>query len=149
MSISFEQSMFVPRSPEQVFDVIDDFSVTPRWLERCIRVQKHQPGPNEVGDSLSYVYLDGLRNGVMEGKIIARSRAEYLSCRYTGRKMTVQIAFHMRPHGNGTYLTHCIDIVPRGLTRLMAPLIRRTLPGQTSTAMARLRSCLLRSPLHH
>jgi hypothetical protein len=149
MSISFEQSMFVPRSPEQVFDVLDDFSVTPKWLDRCIRVQKHQPGPNEVGDALRYVYLDGLRNRVMEGSITARSRAEHLSCQYVNRKMVVSIAFRMRPHGVGTYLTHSIDILPRGfVTRLMTPLIRRTLSTQTVCAMARLRSCILHIPLH-
>ncbi|TCV97794.1 hypothetical protein EC912_101811 [Luteibacter rhizovicinus] len=142
--------MFVPRSPEQVFDMLDDFSVTPKWLDRCIRFQKHQPGPNEVGDAVRYVYLDGLRLGVMEGIITARCRAEHLSCQYADRKMTVSIAFRMRPRGPGTYLTHNVDILPKGfLARLMAPLIRRTLSAQTTSAMVRLRDCLLHIPLHH
>ncbi|MFC4762860.1 SRPBCC family protein [Dyella koreensis] len=147
MSISFEQGMFLPRPPEQVFDVLDDISALPKWLDRCIRVQKHQPGPNEVGDALRYIYLDGLRNNVMEGTITARSPSEHLSCQCANRKMAVNVAIHMRPHGTGTYLTQSISILPKGLfTRLAAPLIRRALPDQSTRALAGLRNYLLRIP---
>jgi uncharacterized protein YndB with AHSA1/START domain len=144
MTICFEQSIFLPRSPEQVFDAIDDLSIAPKWLDGCIRMHKHEHGPNRAGDALRYIGLDGLRRRVMEGRIASRQPAEHLSYQYADRSMAVSLAFTLRAHGAGTYLTHSVAISPKGLfARLKAPLIRRALPLRTTSALARLRHYLL------
>lgn len=135
----------MPRDPALVFKVIDDFSSTHQWLNRCIRLQRSGEGENRVGDPLRFFYQGIARDGVMAGVIVSRRPLENLSCEYVASRFKVLVDFSMRPHGNGTYLTHTIDITPRSpLARLAAPLIRRAVNRQVRDAMSGLRAYLLR-----
>lgn len=146
MKISHGQHAFLPRDPAQVFRVIDDFSSTHQWLSRCIRLQRSGEGENQVGDPLRFFYQGVARDGVMAGVIVSRRPLENLSCEYVASRFKVLVDFSMRPHGNGTYLTHTIDITAGSLlARLVAPLIRRAASRQVRDAMAGLRAYLLRS----
>jgi len=146
MKISHGQDAFLPRDPAQVFRVIDDFSSTHQWLNRCIRLQRSGEGENRVGDPLKFFYQGVARDGVMPGVIVSRRPLENLACEYVARRFKVLVDFSMRPHGNGTYLTHTIDITARSpLARLVAPLIRRAVSRQVREAMTGLRAYLLRS----
>ena len=146
MKISHGQHAFLPRDPAQVFRVIDDFSSTHQWLSRCIRLQRSGEGENQVGDPLRFFYQGVARDGVMAGVIVSRRPLENLSCEYVASRFKVLVDFSMRPHGNGTYLTHTIDITAGSLlARLAAPLIRRAASRQVRDAIAGLRAYLLRS----
>lgn len=143
MSIHFEHSVDVLRSPEQVFTVINDFARTPSWLERCTGLEKLSPGPNAVGTKLRYAYREGSHTGVMEGEITARVPDERLTCHYRDKLLAVTVDFRMTPTATGTRLTHAIEIVPQTLiARLMSPLIKRHLPAQTTATMERLKSLI-------
>ena len=126
--------------------MIDDFSSTHQWLSRCIRLQRSGEGENQVGDPLRFFYQGVARDGVMAGVIVSRRPLENLSCEYVASRFKVLVDFSMRPHGNGTYLTHTIDITAGSLlARLAAPLIRRAASRQVRDAIAGLRAYLLRS----
>ena len=143
MSIEFEHGIDVPQSPEQVFAVLDDVGQTPRWLARCTGIEKLTPGENAVGTRLRYSYHDGGRSGVMEGEVTAREVGRRLTFQYGDPMMEVQVDFQMTPQGSGTHLVHAIRITPRTLmAKLVAPMIRKQLPGQTIQAMETLRGLL-------
>ncbi|WP_199100023.1 SRPBCC family protein [Dyella sp. ASV21] len=144
MALRCSQSGFVPRPPAQVFARIEDFSSAHQWMDRCIRVQKYERGENAVGDGLRCFYQGWLRHRVLLGCIVAREPDVRLTCEYAGRHARIGIDFTLRHHGAGTYLTHTLQVVPRGwLGRLAAPLVRRALARQSSATLASLRRCLL------
>jgi Polyketide cyclase / dehydrase and lipid transport len=145
MKISHGQHAFLPRDPALVFGVIDDFSSTHQWLNRCIRLHRSGKGENRVGDPLRFFYRGVARDGVVAGVIVSRRPLENLSCEYVASRFKVLVDFSMRPHGNGTYLTHTIDITARSpWARLAAPLIRRAASRHVRDAMSGLRTYLLR-----
>lgn len=143
MSIHFELAIDIAGSPDQVFTVLDDLARTPSWLDRCTSLEKLSPGPNAVGSRLRYAYREGSYTGVMEGEIVARVPGERLTCSYRDKLLAVAVDFRMTPIATGTRLTHAIEIVPQTLlARLMAPVIRGHLPGQTAVALERLKSAI-------
>ena len=98
-----------------------------------------------MGDPLRFFYHGVARDGVMAGVIVSRRPLENLSCEYVASRFKVLVDFSMRAHGNGTYLTHTIDITARSpLVRLVAPLIRRAASRHVRDAMTGLRAYLLR-----
>lgn len=144
MKISTRQSIFVPRAPGHVFALLDDFSSMHKWMERCIRVQKSHRGANAVGDSLRRYYQGVTGDGVLHGAIVSRSPELNLACEYTGRNLRIGIDFTLRRHGEGTYLTHTVQVEPISLlARMAAPWIRRTVVRHAVDTVTGLRRCLL------
>jgi hypothetical protein len=143
MSIHFSHTIDVGHAPKRVFAVLDDFSLTPKWLERCTGIEKLTPGPNVEGTKLRYAYREAGRTGTMDGEIVARIEDERLTFRYGDKMMDVAVDFHVTGAAAGARLTHTIDITPKNvLAKVFAPFIRRGLPRQTITAMERLRALL-------
>jgi carbon monoxide dehydrogenase subunit G len=141
MSIRFEHAIDVTKGPEQIFAVLDDFSKTPQWLERCTGIEKLSPGPNSVGTKIRYAYREGGRTGTMDGEIRARTANERLTMGYADKMMEVVVDFHMTKKDGGARLVHTVDIRPKSLfAKLFAPLVRRQLPKQTIAAMETLRT---------
>jgi carbon monoxide dehydrogenase subunit G len=143
MSIQFEHSVDVSRGPERAFAVLDDFAQTPKWLARCTDLTSVSPGPHAVGTKLRYQYKEAGRTGTMDGEITARTPNERLTMHYLDKMMEVTVDFRIAKTDTGARLTHAIEIKPRTLVAsLMSPLIRRSLPKQTVTAMVTLKALL-------
>ncbi|AIF49509.1 SRPBCC family protein [Dyella japonica] len=141
------QSVFVPREPGEVFALVDDVASMHRWLDRCIRVQKYHGGENAVGDALRCVYQGVTRHGVLTGAIVAREPRRSLACEYAGRFIHVALDFSLSPRGEGTYLTHTVQVTPTSwLARWSLPLIRRLLDRHVAGTVHALRRCLLAAP---
>ena len=146
MSIHFSHTIDVGHEPKAVFAVLDDFAMTPKWLERCTGIEKLSTGPNAVGMKLRYSYKEAGRTGTMDGEIVARIPDERLTFRYGDKMMDVAVDFHVTSAAAGARLTHTIDITPKNvLAKVFAPFIRRGLPRQTITAMESLRTLLDRA----
>jgi len=147
MPIVFQHAIDVAQTPEQAFAIVDDVARTPEWLERCTGIEKLTPGPNAVGTRLRYAFRDGGRTGSMEGVITTRVPNEHLAFRYDDPMMAVTVDFRMHRQGPGAHLVHTIEITPKTFAgKVFSPLIRRQLPKQTITAMAKLRALLENRP---
>ena len=143
MAIHFSHTIDVGHEPKKIFAVLDDLAMTPKWLERCTGIEQVSPGPNAAGTKLRYAYRQGWRTGTMDGEIVARIADERLTFRYGDKMVSVLLDFHVTSAAAGARLTHTIDITPKNVwAKVLAPFIRRGLPGQTITAMERLRALL-------
>lgn len=139
---SFAHTVEVNAPHSQVFAILDDVGRTPEWLTRCTRIDKLDDGPNAVGTRLRYHYRDGGRSGEMEGEITAHDSDEHLAMVYRDKLMDVTVDFVARRGGEPgtTSLTHTIDIRTKGMGNLFAPIVKMTLPKQTTTAMDKLKA---------
>ena len=129
----------IAASPEQVFEVLSDTDLTPRWQPRCTRINKLTEGPVEKGTALRYFDQDGRREGQMEGQVTA-AEPDRFAMTYADKMMTVDVDFTGAVSAAGTRLTHTIHIQPSGFARIFTPFITRSLPKQTVTSMEQLKA---------
>ena len=139
---TFSHTLQVEASRPEIFAILDDVSRTPEWLTRCTGIDKLDPGPNAVGTRLRYHYKEGRRTGAMDGRITVRDPDEHIAMLYTDKMMDVTVDFVALPGttDGSTRLTHTIDIRTKGIGKVFGPLIRRSLPRQTTDAMDRLKA---------
>ncbi len=143
MAMHCEHTVDVPQTTAAAFALIDDLARTPEWLAPCTAIEKVTPGANAKGQRLVYRYRQGGRAGVMDGTIEDYVPGQRIVCRYVDRMMDVKVDLRVASHGTGARLTHRIEITPRTFfARLLSPLIRRSLPKQTTAAMAALAALL-------
>ena len=148
MAISFQHGIDLPQSPHQVFTLLADYSKVPLWLKRCEGVAKQGSGPNKVGDKLRYAYCEGGRHGLMDGVITAYEEDRHMAYRYYDKMMQVIVEFRMEPNGEGTRLTHHIDITPHSfMAKLMSPMFKMKLPKQTIQTMENIRALLAKEAI--
>lgn len=76
----------------------------------------------------------------MEGEIAAREQDRGLVLHFRDRLTDVTVDFALVPAGAQTSLTHEIAVRTLGFGKLFTPMIRRTLPRQTTDAMTRLKA---------
>ena len=95
MSIHFDYAIEIEQSPEQAFTVLDDVSLTPKWLARCTGIEKLTPGENAIGTKLRYSYQEAGRTGQMDGEITARVPNERLTYHYADKMMEVTVDFQI------------------------------------------------------
>jgi hypothetical protein len=143
MALHYEHSIDVARAPGDAFALLDDVSKTPTWLSRCVKLEKLDGGPIEVGTKLRYSYKEGRRVKAMDGEVTARVPNERLTYSYADKMAHVTVDFRMTSGEKGTRLTHAISIEPKHfMMKLLSPLIRRALPKQTVDAMEKVRALL-------
>jgi uncharacterized protein YndB with AHSA1/START domain len=137
----FAHTVDVAAPGNQVFAILDDVDRTPEWLTRCTRIDRLDSGPNTVGTRLRYHYKSGGREGTMEGRVTAHEPDEHIAMLYTDAMMDVAVDFVARAGTSEatTTLTHTIDIRTKGAGMLFWPVIKATLPRQTTDAMDRLK----------
>lgn len=139
---SFSHTLEVQAPQTGIFAILDDVGRTPEWITQCTRIDKVDEGPNRVGTRLRYHYKDGGRTGEMDGRFMVHEANEHIAMLYTDKMMDVTVDFAARPGAsNGaTSLTHTITIRPKGIGLVFSPLIKRSLPRQTTDAMERLKA---------
>lgn len=120
---TFSHSLVVNAPQAEIFAILDD-------------------GPNKTGTRLKYHYKDGKRTGEMDGHITVHDPDNHITMLYTDKMMDVTVDFvALLGKAEGTTsLTHTIDIRTKGFGKIFSPIIRRTLPKQTTDAMNRLKA---------
>lgn len=138
----FSHTVEVDAPPSEVFALLDDVERTPEWLTRCTRMEKLDEGPNTVGTKLKYHYKEGRSTGQMDGHITARQPDERITMLYTDKLMDVTVDALVAPGrtAGSSSVTNTIDIRTKGLGKVFTPVIKRTLPKQTTDAMQRLKA---------
>lgn len=91
---------------------------------------------------MRYHYKDGRRTGEMAGTVTAFESGRHLTMVFTDSMMTVSVDF-VTAEGSApgtTRLTHNIDIATKGIGKLLTPMIKRSLPRQTLSAMTQVKA---------
>lgn len=143
MSISFEHALDVFKSPDRVFAVLNDESMTPQWLAPARQVEKVTPGPAGPGTILRCAYQFAGRQGSIDGQIVRHVPNQRLTLSYVDERVEVVADFRMHATGQGTWLIHTVEVIPKSfLAQMAAPLIRSQLPDQAIQTLNALRSLI-------
>ncbi|MEM7807694.1 MAG: SRPBCC family protein [Planctomycetota bacterium] len=144
MPIRFEHAEPSTASQETTFALMDDLSRTAEWLPPCVSLTNTTRGvgePNQPGDALHYVFKQGGKQQEMTGQILEREEPSKLIAKYTDKAFDVVTDLRVEPSGNGCITHHVIEITPKAFFgKLLSPLIKLGLKGQTRTAAANLRA---------
>lgn len=121
--------------PEQVFDMVADMRNETQWSRRVSSAELRTGEPIELGSRFSIV------NGgtPYEVTITTYDRPSRLVFEASG-KPDLTIAYTFKPTSEGTDLESDFDFRPRGVLRvlfpLLAPVIRRDVPKQYASLKA-------------
>lgn len=135
----------IARPAGEVFAYIDDIGRAPEWLSQCAEITQTTAGPKGVGTGLRYRYREGgPRQGTMDGEVIAYEPGRTLGMRFTDAMFDLEIGFDVTPAAAGAHVDHHVEIEPKGMAKLMAPMIRGAVQKQieqdTATLKQRLES---------
>ena len=121
--------------PEQVFDTLADLRNETQWNSRVSSAQLRSAEPIELGSRFEIV------NGgtPYEVTITTYDRPSRLVLEASGNP-DLTIAYSFVPDGDGTQLDSDYDFRPRGVLKvllpLLAPVIRRDVPRQQASLKA-------------
>jgi carbon monoxide dehydrogenase subunit G len=111
----------VARSREEAFDFLVDFRNEPQWEPNCKEVEKTSDGPIGRGTTFR-AKMKGM--GQVESEIVEFERPVRFATRDTARGMNASSEFAFEPSNGGTQVSGKLRMEPRGLMRVLEPLMR-------------------------
>jgi Polyketide cyclase / dehydrase and lipid transport len=120
---NIEGQIFIDRPPGLVFDFVADERHEPEYNPQMVRVEKLTRGP--VGEGTTY--RAWMRSGTRtEEMLIETTRFDpptILSSSTTLRNMTIQGTLEFSPDGEGTRMSWSWQLEPKGLLRMLRPVV--------------------------
>ena len=127
--------------PEAVFDYLADARNESRWLPGAKNVEKTSEGEIGLGTTFRGEYA---RAGTIEVEIVEFERPTRLTIRGRAKGMTFDDAITLAPADNGTQLNAEMTTEPRGLFKLLAPMMGRVIRTQFAANWTHLKAALER-----
>ena len=127
--------------PERVFDYLADARNEPDWLPGAKNIAKTSDGEIGLGTTFRGEYA---RAGAIEVEIVEFERPSRLTFRGRAKGMTFDDAIRLAPSGAGTRLDAEMRTAPRGLFKLLAPMMGRVIQKQFAANWAHLKRALER-----
>lgn len=118
-----EGEIIIQRPVEQVFDFVADERNEPRYNRRMVRSEKVSPGPIGVGAQFRAALATIGRTIPMTIEFTGYDRPRRLASVTRSAMMTTDGALTFAPVAGGTLMQWSWDVRPRGLLRLMSPLV--------------------------
>ena len=125
----------IARPPEDVFDTLADLRNDTKWNSRVSRAELRSPEP--IGPGSRFAVVNGGTH--YDVTITSYDRPSRLVFEASG-KPDLTIACTLTPTGEGTELESDFDFRPKGVLKvvfpLLAPVIRRDVPRQYASFKA-------------
>ncbi len=134
-----ELSTVVDRPVADVFDFLADIRNEAAWNPRVVRIEKTSDGPVGAGTTFRGVYR-GL--GRLDTQLTAFERPARFSFRSSGPRMGITGTFLLTASAGRTRIALRAELAPRGLFKLLAPLMGPVLTRQNAAAAVRLQRAL-------
>jgi Polyketide cyclase / dehydrase and lipid transport len=127
---------------ETVFDYIADVRNELHWQHDLKRAKKLTDGP--VGEGTVFE-TDYRLFGTMRLELKDVHRPEHLVFEGVGPRMWMNFVMDVAPRDGGSQVTFDIDMRPRGVLKLLAPLLRLGLPREMAKRPEQFRAALASS----
>lgn len=129
--LTYEARRRVRRPPEAVFDVIGThvYENHPKWESEVVEIRPLTDPPMRVGSRAVMVRREYGRRSEVTYEVTDFEQDRRIAFRHLSPQMAFEIAFVLEPAGeSGSDLSVQIRAQPKGVFRLMTPLVARNLP---------------------
>jgi hypothetical protein len=120
-----EGEIVINRPVEEVFDFVADERNEPRYNPRIRRAEQISAGPIGVGTRFRAETISMGRTIEMVIEYTGCERPRWLASSTNMSSMDVQVALTFGPIPEGTRMRWSEDVMPRGILKLMDPLVTR------------------------
>jgi len=129
-----EESIVINRPIDSVFNFILDGTNNPRWRPAVLDIQRVPGKPSGVGA----VYKQGLKGPGgrrIDGdyEIVESRPGELIRFQVIAGPARPTGMYRFESVGNSTRVTFALDLEPKGLSRLMSPMIASTMKSEVAT----------------
>ena len=140
---SFENTLTIRRSVEDVFAFLADFENVPKWNYAIVETTKVSAGP--VGVGTTYRQTRSVPSRSEEDfEVTGFEPASRLEVRGQIGPFRARISHLLEPTGGGTRLTNAVELGSSGLLRLVAPLATSRVKDAVATNLDTLKHVLER-----
>jgi carbon monoxide dehydrogenase subunit G len=129
----------IAKSPEEVFDFLADMRNEPMWLPGASDVRASSDGPISQGSEFEGTYV---RAGTVHCVLSEYDRPRRLTIHGEAKGMAFDDVVTLAASENGTRLDAVMRTEPKGLFKLVAPMMRRVIDKQFQSNWEKLRSVL-------
>jgi hypothetical protein len=120
---SIEGTIFIGRPPDEVFDFVADERHEPMYNPQLVRVEKVTSGPVGVGTKYRAWIRSGKRTEEMLIETTRFDPPTVLSSSTMLRNMTIHGTLKFSPEGEGTRMSWSWQLEPKGLLRMLRPVV--------------------------
>lgn len=122
---AIENSIGIAAPAETVFDYVTDVRREREWNPQLRAAEKLTPGPVGAGTRYRVRFGRGVGTAIIENTGFDRPRS--WSGVSTARRLTVRFRGQVTPIPAGCQLAVHTELQPRGVLRVLAPLLRRVM----------------------
>src|SRR6266511_2098136 len=123
--VRIEGEIVISRPVEEVFDFVADERNEPRYNPRMHRAEKISEGPIGLGTKYRAEVVSMGRPVPMVIEFTGYERPRRLTSRTRMSSMDIRYALTFEPVPEGTRMRWSGDLEPRGLLKLMGPMVAR------------------------
>jgi uncharacterized protein YndB with AHSA1/START domain len=116
----------ISAAPEEVFDKLADMRNELQWNSTVTEMRKATDGAIGPGTRFEGRMKKGV--GPMHMEIVEYERPTRIRFRGGGRSADADFAATLAPSDGGTRIETTLQLDPKGLGKLFAPIMRRTVP---------------------
>jgi hypothetical protein len=120
---NIEGAIFIERPPGEVFDFVADERHEPMYNPQMVRVEKLTSGPVGEGTKYRAWMRSGMRTEEMLIETTRFDPPRILSSSTTLRNMTIHGTLEFSPEGEGTRMSWSWQLEPKGLLRMLRPVV--------------------------
>jgi len=137
--IAAQAEVQIDRPVEEVFDFLADARNEPRWLPGATGVVKISDGPIGLDTRFQGEYA---RIGTVRLDVIAFERPRQVTFRGQARTMAFDDAIALSPGPAGIILRAAMEAHPRGIMKVLSPLVGRVMRQQFAANWLQLKATL-------
>jgi uncharacterized protein YndB with AHSA1/START domain len=146
-----QREIVINRPVDEVFDFMADGRNEPQYNPHMLRAEQTSAGPIGLGTRFSTEVTTRGRSMEMAYEITAYERPQRLASRTIKAVVDVQSTETFDPVPGGTRLRWLWEVEPRGVFKLLTPLLARMLGRRLDTVLANIKRLLEahETPLPH
>ena len=137
-----EREIIITRPVEEVFDFLADGRNEPHYNPHMLRAEQTPAGPVGPGTQFRTKVTTNGRSMEMLYEITAYERPQRLAGRTLKGPIAVQSTETFDPVPAGTHFRWLMELEPRGLFKLLSPLVARRMGRNLDTLLANLKRLL-------
>jgi carbon monoxide dehydrogenase subunit G len=135
-------AVVISRPRDEVFAFVADARNRPRWDDSVDSEQLTSPEPIGVGTTVRTRLRSMGRDHQIDWLVVEHEPAARMTIESTSGPMSTTLAYRLEERGNATSVQFSVTGRPRGVLRLLQPLVARTTQRNLDRGFARLKDLL-------